>query len=236
MTARGNVKSIHKEPVKVAFHDPPMVFTRSLASRLRTAGIKVNMVKRTDNTPKGNTIFVKRTPLSRALLRANVDSHNMYAESLIKRIAAATGVQGSFEDGSEIVERALSQRIGKAHHISVADGSGMSRKNQLTTEALSKWLSSFDIDEPAGQMLLDSLATPGEGTLLNRFKTFDATEAQIHAKSGYLNGVSTLSGYITFEHRKPITFSIFVNGVKGTVKGAKSMHEALVLATIYSLN
>ncbi len=85
-------------------------------------------------------------------------------------------------------------------------------------------------------MLLDSLATPGEGTLRRRFKSFDMEGAQVHAKSGYLNGVSTLSGYITFEHREPVAFSIFVNGVKGTVKGAKNMHEALVLATIHSFN
>ena len=236
MTARGNVKATHKEPVKVAFHDPPMVFAQSLASRLRKHGITVKDVKRTRNTPIGDVIFVKRTPLQLALMRANVDSHNMYAEALIKRIAAATGVQGSFEEGSEVVERSVAQRIGHANPLTVADGSGMSRKNQLTTQALCQWLASFDIEEPAGEMLLDSLATPGEGTLRNRFKTFDIDGVQVHAKSGYLNGVSTLSGYITFEHRAPVAFSIFVNGVKGTVKGAKNMHEALVLATIHSFN
>ncbi len=236
MTARGNVKATHKEPVKVAFHDPPIVFAQSLASRLRASGIIVNKVSRTTNTPNGEVIFTKRTPLSQALARANADSHNMYAESLIKRIAAETGVQGSFEDGSEIVERSVAQRIGNTYHLTVADGSGMSRKNQMTTQLMSHWLASFDVDEPAGEMLLDSLATPGEGTLRNRFKSFSVNGAQVHAKSGYLNGVSTLSGYITFEHREPVAFSIFVNGIKGTVKGAKNMHEALVLATIHSLN
>ncbi|MEE2819974.1 MAG: D-alanyl-D-alanine carboxypeptidase/D-alanyl-D-alanine-endopeptidase [Planctomycetota bacterium] len=236
MTARGNVKATHKEPVKIAFHDPPMVFAKSLASKLQKSGVKVNAVKRTDSTPSCTIIFTKRTPLSTALMRANVDSHNMYAEALIKRIAAATGTQGSFEKGSEIVERAVSQRIGNSNHLSVADGSGMSRKNQINTKTLCKWLASFNLNEPAGKMLLDSLATPGEGTLRSRFNTFKFDGVQVHAKSGYLNGVSTLSGYITFKERAPVAFSIFVNDVKGTVKGAKNMHEALVLATIHSLN
>ena len=236
MTARGNVKATHKEPVKIAFHDPPMVFAKSLASKLRKSGIKVDTVKRTESTPSGTVIFTKRTPLSTALMRANVNSHNMYAEALIKRIAAETGTQGSFEEGSAIVERVVSQRIGNATHLSIADGSGMSRKNQMNTQTLCKWLASFDLNEPAGVMLLNSLATPGEGTLRSRFKTFKVDGVQVHAKSGYLNGVCTLSGYITFEERAPVAFSIFVNDVKGTVKGAKNMHEALVLATIHSLN
>ncbi len=236
MTARGNVRATHKEPVKVAFHDPPMVFGKSLASRLRHAGVRVNAVERTGKTPEGNVIFTKRTPLSQALQRANIDSHNMYAEALLKRIAAATGTQGSFEDGSDIVSRAITQRVGETRGVRVADGSGMSRDNKISTHTLCHWLASFDIEEPAGQMLLESLATPGKGTLRNRFVSFDIDGAQVHAKSGYLNGVSTLSGYITFDDRSPVAFSIFVNGVKGTVKGAKNMHEALVLATIHSLN
>jgi len=55
-------------------------------------------------------------------------------------------------------------------------------------------------------------------------------------KSGYLKGVCTLSGYITFDSRKPLVFSILVNGVKGSVRGAKKMQEAIVLTAISNQN
>jgi D-alanyl-D-alanine carboxypeptidase/D-alanyl-D-alanine-endopeptidase (penicillin-binding protein 4) len=114
----------------------------------------------------------------------------------------------------------------------ISDGSGMSRENKISSNIMARWLASFDINDAAGEALLNSLATPGNGTLDNRFEHFDLGEANVHAKSGYLRGVCSLSGYITFGNRDPIVFSIIVNGVKGTVKGAKAMQEAIVAAAV----
>ena len=85
------------------------------------------------------------------------------------------------------------------------------------------------------EQLVASLATPGNGTLAKRFCDIELGEATIHAKSGYLRGVCALSGYIIFDGRKPIVFSILVNDVEGTVSGAKKMQEAIVSATIGNL-
>ena len=136
----------------------------------------------------------------------------------------------------QTVKSVINQRIGHDYALTISDGSGMSRENKVTTEIMCKFLSSFNLKEPAGKLLLQSLATPGIGTLRNKFNNFNKQDIQIHAKSGYLNGVSTLSGYITFANREPVAFSIFANNIKGTVKGAKKMHEALVLATINYLD
>ncbi len=108
----------------------------------------------------------------------------------------------------------------------------MSRENQISTLTLSRWLSSFDLSDPAGKSLLQSLAIPGRGTLATRFKNIDFGGATVHAKSGYLRGVCSLSGYITFENRPPLVFSIIVNDIQGTVKGAKTMQERIVTSAI----
>ena len=239
MTAHGNVKAKHTEPIKVAFHDPPIVFANLLASRLRKMGVQVQHIARipTNLEISGNVIFEKKTPISNALNRANTNSHNMYAEALFKRTAAGAGYKGTFKSGTSVIDKIVRQRIGEQHTIVAADGSGMSRENKLTAHSLALWLASFNLKEPAGLKLLDSLATPGQGTLKNRFLDIDFSKATVHGKSGYLRGVCTLSGYITFENRLPIVFSILVNDVIGTVKGAKKMQEELILATIdYVIN
>jgi serine-type D-Ala-D-Ala carboxypeptidase/endopeptidase (penicillin-binding protein 4) len=236
MTARGNVNATHKVPVKVAFHDPAIVFGNTFASLLRKNNISVRNVEHIPTGTKlaGRVIFTQTTPLQTTLQRSNTDSHNLYAESLLKRISAeATRRSGTFDEGATVVEEVISQRLNEAgRSAAVADGSGMSRENQISPRTLARWLASFDIAEPAGKSLLQSLATPGIGTLDNRFKSVDLGQGTVHAKSGYLSGVCSLSGYITFPVRDPLVFSIIVNDVKGTVKGAKKMQERIVSAAI----
>ncbi|MBC8523073.1 D-alanyl-D-alanine carboxypeptidase/D-alanyl-D-alanine-endopeptidase [PVC group bacterium] len=241
MTARGNVKGKHTQPVKVAFHNPPLVFGEVFARVLRAKGVSVDKVEQVSlEAPpsRGKLIFTHRTPLSTVLKRSNTDSYNLYAETLLKRIAyASTGKPGTFDDGAAAVQRSVAQRLTiHPNSVSPADGSGLSRDNKASTEILAKWLASFDVQDLAGMELLDSLATPGSGTLKNRFAKVDLSGAKVHAKSGYIRGVCSLSGYITFENRSPLVFSIMVNNIKGTVKEAKKMQERIVFASWQDTN
>ncbi len=240
MTARGNVNATHKVPVKVAFHDPAIVFGKTLADLLRKNGIIVGKVEHVANDAslaEGTVIFTHITPIQTALRRCNTDSHNLYAESLLKRLSAqATKRSGTFDEGSKVIKAIISQRLNeKVRRTVVSDGSGMSRENQISPRTVARWLASFDLDDPAGKSLMQSLATPGNGTLDDRFKNIDLSNATVHAKSGYLQGVCSLSGYISFENRAPLTFSIIVNNVQGTVKGAKTMQERIITSSINSV-
>jgi D-alanyl-D-alanine carboxypeptidase/D-alanyl-D-alanine-endopeptidase (penicillin-binding protein 4) len=236
MTARGNVRQKHTVPVKIAFHDPPIVFGETFAELLRKNGISVGEVRRVQpgTISTGDLIFIHRTPLKYALRRSNINSHNLYAESLLKRIAAsATSRPGTFDEGASTVESAVIQRLGAYQTgLNVADGSGMSRQNKISPKTLAMWLASFGLQDPVGKALLDSLATPGKGTLDNRFKNVDLQGVAVHAKSGYLRGVCSLSGYILHKDHPPLVFSIIVNDINGAVKGAKLMQEDIILAAI----
>lgn len=241
MTARGNVNAAHTTPVKVAFHDPAIVFGNTLADLLRKNGIAVGKVQHVAHhglPATGDIIYTHVTPLQIALKRSNTDSHNMYAESLLKRISAAvTKRSGTFDEGANVVVTVMKQRLNETvRGTVVADGSGMSRDNKISTKILARWLASFDLNDPAGQSLVESLATPGNGTLENRFKGIDFGGAKVHAKSGYLRGVCSLSGYITFDHRDPLVFSVIVNNINGKVKEAKKMQERIVFASLTEIN
>jgi len=240
LTARGNVNATHTKPVKVAFHDPSIIFGNTFASLLRSNEISVRSVTRVleqDPPSTGEELYVRITPIKDALLRSNRDSHNLYAESLLKRLSAsATKRPGTFDEGAIIVEAAVTQRIGQPQRgLSVADGSGMSRENSVSPKTIARWLASFELHEPTGNALIRSLATPGVGTLKSRFKGVSLVGGNVYAKSGYLSGVCSLSGYILFDNKRaPLAFSIIVNNVKGTVKGAKKMQEQIVLELLRS--
>ncbi|MBC8309134.1 MAG: D-alanyl-D-alanine carboxypeptidase/D-alanyl-D-alanine-endopeptidase [Phycisphaerales bacterium] len=237
MSARGNVNAVHTEPIKIPFHDPSMIFGNTLATALRAHGISVKTVKRVEAdapSSSGKVLYIHKTPIEQALQRSNRDSHNLYAEALLKRLSAyATGTPGSFDTGSAAVKAVVIQRLGAEQQgLFPADGSGMSRDNKVSVKTLARLLESFRVDELQGKALVASLATPGNGTLRSRFKKIKLEGATVHAKSGYLREVCSLSGYIIFDNgRAPLVFSIIANGVKGTVKEAKKMQERIVFAS-----
>lgn len=87
----------------------------------------------------------------------------------------------------------------------VADGSGLSRKNNVTASNIAKLLK-WSYDQPTRQIWLDSLARPGVGTLANRLKG-----TTFFGKTGTLDMVSALSGYVKCKDGSLKIVSVILN-------------------------
>ena len=97
---------------------------------------------------------------------------------------------------------------------------------------MTAWLNSFHNDAERGRVFLESLAVAGEsGTLEKRFRD-QIVPAEIRAKSGYINGVSCLSGYVSTSDGQRRCFSIMVNDLQVPVRRAKRMQERVVAAIV----
>jgi D-alanyl-D-alanine carboxypeptidase/D-alanyl-D-alanine-endopeptidase (penicillin-binding protein 4) len=239
LTFYGNVKHPFRTPVPVTVHDMPMFFGGIIANRLRSAGIQVGSVRVTvpaevpsEGTPVGPTIH---TPISTAITRCNRDSQNLYAESLIKRVGGAmTGQPGSWLNGAAIIRLVVHERLGSAalsSTLRVADGSGLSRDNRVAPATITAWLDSFHKDERLGETFIDSLAVGGQtGTLRKRRALALPDGAVVQAKSGYINGVSCLSGYVTLADGRRRCFSIMINDVAVPLGRVKRVQEKIVKA------
>ena len=218
MTLKGDIRWA-SDPVEVAVHDPAMFFGELLADRLGSAGMRPRHVKRagpSDILPTGRVVLAIETPLEVVMRRCNVDSYNLYAEAMLKRIGfAVTGMPGSWRNGAAVVRLVLLEHLGAAtsDEIVVADGSGMSRENRVTTRMLARWLRMLHQQDPAvREAFIESLATTGEeGTLRKRFKQVKLN-SEIRAKTGYLTGVTALSGYLIDPRTgRTVIFSIVTN-------------------------
>jgi len=241
MTVYGDVRWSTAEPVRVALRNPSIVFGHLLADRLAAAEADVRPVRRVapdEDPPRDQLLLAVETDLAEILRRCNVDSHNLYAEAIFKRLAAeVTGSQGDWLAGVAVMRMVLQQLLERSRHVSVAthavvaDGSGMSRENRLTPRLLTSWLRAVAATD-AARPFIESLPVAGsEGTLRRRFRS-ELPDLEVRAKSGYLSGVSCLSGYVLDDAGVPrVAFAVMVNDIPKNVpvRSAKLLHEAVVL-------
>ncbi len=242
MTLHGEVRAPMSAPIEVAVHDPAMVFGRIFADRLEAAGLGSPSVRRLEpEAPAVDapTIALVATPLPTALRRCNTDSHNLYAECLLKAAARKlTGLPGSWKAGAAVVRMTLADLLGpaglgSAGALVVADGSGMSRDNRVTASILAHWLAALTDRPNAIAPLWDSLPRAGlDGTLRTRFRGVSLAHP-VRAKSGYLDRVSCLTGFVgdpTDPDGPCVVFSVLVNDIPSTVpvRRVKKLHERIV--------
>lgn len=230
------------EPVldlRVTIHDPPMFAGKVALETFRAAGIEVaDPPQRTDdvrsqlkdNVGNWRVIAIHETPLVQVLTRTNKDSVNMYAESLCKRMGfASTGRSGSWTSGTAAMASYLQSLGVAATQFKLDDGCGLSRKNAISAGAIARVLAD-SFHGAASKAYVGSLAVGGmDGTLDNRFS--GALRGRVFAKSGYINQVSGLSGYLRAGDGRWYAFSILMNDVpSGTNGTAKEMQERIVQA------
>jgi len=223
----GQVREPSGYAAEVTFHDPALFFGRMLASSLRKAGaadvssgtgLEARLAQPGERLPVDRVLVRVTTSMEDVVERTNTDSKNLYAEALLKRVAhEVTGEPGSWEAGAAVVRMVLTERLGPDHaaRTIVSDGSGMSRDNRVAPHTFTRWLEVLSEDSEIGRAFIDSLASPGRGTLRRRFLDGSGrpeTRLELRAKSGYLDGVRTLSGYLLDpDTRAGVAFSVMIN-------------------------
>jgi len=158
-------------------------------------------------------------PLIRALEIINKRSLNLHAEMMLRVLGAEFGGAGTDGAGLNVVRDFLvSAGIQDDDKISLKDGSGLSRANLLTPRFQTSLLM-FLSTRPYFELFLNSLAVSGmDGTLRNRLSS---TPGVIHAKTGTLDNVTALSGYMKTKSGRNLVFSIFANNVRASMDLAR---------------
>ena len=240
----GGETDAREQRTEVTVDGPTLYFGTVLAETLGRAGITVESVEidrgLAERLSDGwQLAAVHETPMATVLSRTNKDSINLYAECLFRRLGhAVTGAPGSREAGAAAVLAYLGEAGIDPSGIALDDGSGMSRHSRVTAAALAGALAerfaSDDFDA-----YRDALSVVGsDGTLARRFRDADRRDlhGRVFAKSGYINGVSTLSGYLQGRDGAWYAFSVLVNdSSRGEIWKAHRLQENVVLALDRSL-
>jgi D-alanyl-D-alanine carboxypeptidase/D-alanyl-D-alanine-endopeptidase (penicillin-binding protein 4) len=152
-------------------------------------------------------------PLSEIAAQTLKPSQNLYTELILRALGKAVGTdpkRTSAEAGIDAVKAFLREAGIDANSIVIMDGSGLSRTNLITAETTLQLLTYMSRHRYAN-VFRDALPIAGvDGTLKNRMKGTVAA-GNVRAKTGTLNNVASLSGYVTSAAGERLVFSLMVN-------------------------
>ncbi len=212
-TVRGTLgQGLGEYEAEFAHPDPVALFGSLVQAALRAQGIELSgNLRRARGVPRGVVLAELSSPLAASLQAINSESRNGVADQLFLSLGHAVTGQGTRAGGARAIELAL-ERLGvAARGLRQVDGSGLSRDDRVTARAICALLEAVLGSEPAtARLYRDSLAVMGQrGTLEERLRG-TAAEGRVFAKTGWISGVSALSGYAEPEGGRACVFSILI--------------------------
>ncbi|MEM1056601.1 MAG: D-alanyl-D-alanine carboxypeptidase/D-alanyl-D-alanine-endopeptidase [Bacteroidota bacterium] len=207
----GTIPSGYRGTVRFPVENPTLYAVAAFADALRDAGILINadLVDVDDlrdpptyDDAQPLRAYVSPT-LNEIVRRINRRSDNLYAEQVFRTLSPS----GSTGASSDRVEQLLREAGASVSGLSIRDGSGLSRKDLVTPEAMGALLAHMRTHPAAGAFRQSLPQGGGAGsTLRNRLRG-----VPVRAKTGSLEYVRALAGYVDGPQGQPMTFVLLAN-------------------------
>ncbi len=198
----------------ISVNDPTLYFGKVFRSILKEKGINFEGTIAKAKVPRWAVSFYDHysKSLSDIVQDFNKNSVNIIGEMLVKTLGAwFMGEPGTWKKGTDVIVGYL-HKVG-IDNIILVDGSGLSKHNRISPYALVRVLARAYKNPSISKEFLSSLPIAGvDGTLKKRFR-FSKIRRRVFAKTGYLNGVRALSGYVKTTSGDILAFSIISNGL-----------------------
>ena len=243
----------------IAITKPAELFVALLKQRLELRGIIVTGVSRLQpqniraDQSQIEIAKLESPPFAQIAAKTMKPSQNMFTETILWTLGVETVRKEmsrisvpSVSDGTKWISpppredssvlginavKAFLKEIGTPEDgILQYDGSGLSRHDLITPSAVVTLYTYMAKQSKHAQAWRDSLTIAGvDGTLANRLKG-TAAEANFRGKTGTIDQVSALSGYMTTAAGEQLVVSIIVNNVGGATRTRTSLADDIVVA------
>lgn len=227
--------------LELAIAEPAQHAAVMLKQLLEERGVKIDGVARARHEPAGSpeatTVLAEHisVPLGDSVKLVNKISQNLHTEMLLRAVARQNGLWNSPEDLLKFPADFYAA-AGIAHDdVIQTDGSGLSRHDLITPRAtvallnyaqLQQWFATYFASLPVAGM---------DGTLEDRMKNTPAA-GRIHAKTGSVEHVRTLSGYAETASGRRLIFSFLSNNQGGKNHEAADALGGLCVAMLEEFN
>jgi D-alanyl-D-alanine carboxypeptidase/D-alanyl-D-alanine-endopeptidase (penicillin-binding protein 4) len=221
--------------LNVAAGNPTFWFASVLRSRLQRDGIEVageawdvDDVSPPIDRASAAVLFTYRSrPLSEIVQPMLKESINLYAEALM-RLNAAPGTLPTNDAALEGLRRRLAAWGVAGDSQQVIDGSGLSRRDVISPDALIVVLQRMH--DPALQSpFMTALPVAGvDGSLATRMRD-TAAAGNVRAKTGTMSNIRSLAGYVTTRDGERLAFVAMINNFEGAGAAANQALDAIAV-------
>lgn len=229
---RGTIpRTIREYEFRRGVPDPAVYTGTVIMEALQSHGIQIQGGLKREAVPERALLLFSHTskPLREALKSLGKFSNNFTAEQLVKAVAAKRfGPPGSIPKGLKVLREYL-ESLGISRHDFVIDnGSGLTRLSRVSASDFTRLL--YDLyASPWRNDVIASLSIAGvDGTLAHKFKGGKVT-GRMYAKTGTLNDVKALSGYL-FLPKARIAFSFLFNDFNASMDNIARAEEEILEA------
>ncbi len=205
-------------PFSLAQGDPSYFTGLRLLSLLREMGIHAPQSFSFGSAPQNSRVVVENQspPLGVILQEVNKNSNNFMAEQLLKNLGIHRhGTPGSTAQGVATLLEKMREWGTPLDGVYLENGSGLSKNNRITARGLAHILRRAFTDPELQAEFLSSLSVAQvDGTLRKKFAKAGLPQG-FRGKTGTLNGVTSLTGYIPVQPGRqdgPYLFVFIANG------------------------
>jgi D-alanyl-D-alanine carboxypeptidase/D-alanyl-D-alanine-endopeptidase (penicillin-binding protein 4) len=157
-------------------------------------------------------------------------SQNLYAETLLRTIGLRISGVGSTAAGRAVLDSTLASWGVAAGEALEVDGSGLSRYNLVTPDALATVLRHVYQDERLRDPFIGTLPRAGvDGTLADRMKGTPAAD-NAKAKTGSFSNARSVAGYVRTADGEPLEFVVMANNYGAPPKVIDDATDAILVA------
>lgn len=193
--------------------DMPDYAGRVMRAMLAQRGISVRDGVRTGVAPLGGVVLWRHrsAPLSAIIHEMLFVSNNHFAEQLLRAVGAERGV-GTEKTGGAVERSVLAREGVPQNGLHIVDGSGLAPTDRIAPISLATLLART-AQLPIGATLFSDLPRVGmEGTV--RWRQLTEALGRARAKSGHIENVNALAGYVQTRRHGRVAFAFMVNDVR----------------------
>ncbi|MES2514221.1 MAG: D-alanyl-D-alanine carboxypeptidase/D-alanyl-D-alanine-endopeptidase [Bacteroidota bacterium] len=223
--------------VEAEMPDPALFFATQLHIELQKNNLASQSIKlevsETNQYPE-QLVHTHQSPkLEKIVFYTNTKSNNHYAESLLNTLGATRSKkQGTTSNGIAAVNNYWESRGVDLSGLHMADGSGLSRANSITTKIQATVLSKIYRDSVMYPAFNSSLPVAGKNGSMTSLCKGTFAENNMRAKTGYINRARGYCGYVKTKSGKELAFSVIFNNYDCSPKEMKLKIEKFLVALV----
>lgn len=212
----GNIPPGIEETYYLPVHGIDRYAGSVMTALLKEGGIAVSSPPQTGTVPLDALILWEHRskPLTELLKHMLVVSDNHFAEQLMRTVGGRrSGDTADDHDGLSAERAVLAQQSIPTPGLRIVDGSGLAHANRVAAITLARILAYYD-EQPGGNVLYPLLPRGGKDGTLKMYQ-FTSAQGRVRAKSGHVDGVSSLVGYVDTRKHGRVVFAFLINGSAG---------------------